>query len=317
MSQMGAVIKAVRRLFNDRGEMLSAHNRDEKLYLAARIFNKAIDDFECREHAKREKIKKGGYEERVQHIKQNELKIANVVKVNSPPPVSTQTPNQTENTPAQPSNKTRGGAKTVGMLARELHKPIKDTLLLLSALGIDKCAQGYTLSADQTAKVYDYILKSAENEKSTQNQAPPFSAPKIKQKPDPNLIKKKSTLTKGKQNKIKAAATARNKGPRSSGTLCIKCNKRFSNISAHSCSTSRQKPVSTNKKPPATSKRKPGEQDVTRKPRLTVFDKSTSGTSRATKLAGATKQGSNRADKSHAERYNAKFIKGGKKVGRR
>ena len=49
MSHMGAVIKAVRRLFLNRGEMLAAQNRDPQLYQAARNFNKEIDAFEDRE----------------------------------------------------------------------------------------------------------------------------------------------------------------------------------------------------------------------------------------------------------------------------
>ena len=49
MSHMGAVIKAVRRLFMNKGEMLAAHNRDVDLYKAALRFNREIDSFEIRE----------------------------------------------------------------------------------------------------------------------------------------------------------------------------------------------------------------------------------------------------------------------------
>lgn len=56
MSHMGAVIKAVRRLFMNRGEMLAAQNRDPQLYQAARNFNKEIDAFEDRE---KERIQNG------------------------------------------------------------------------------------------------------------------------------------------------------------------------------------------------------------------------------------------------------------------
>lgn len=56
MSHMGAVIKAVRRLFMNKGEMLAAHRRDKKLYWAALNFNKEIDAFEERE---KERTKNG------------------------------------------------------------------------------------------------------------------------------------------------------------------------------------------------------------------------------------------------------------------
>ena len=52
------------------------------------------------------------------------------------------------------------------------------------------------------------------------------------------------------------------------------------------------------------------EQDETKKPRITLIDKSTAGTTmRATKMAGATKQGSDPAGKSYAKGFNAKFKK--------
>ena len=48
MSQMGKVIKAVRKLFSDRSEMHAALNKDEPLYRAAQKFNEDIDAFETR-----------------------------------------------------------------------------------------------------------------------------------------------------------------------------------------------------------------------------------------------------------------------------
>lgn len=56
MSQMGRVIKALRKLFNDRGEMQKAFERDETLYRAAQDFNGAINEFEIRDE---ERIKNG------------------------------------------------------------------------------------------------------------------------------------------------------------------------------------------------------------------------------------------------------------------
>lgn len=278
MSQMGKVIKAVRCLFHQRDEQLMAIAQDETLFRAAQIFNQAIDDFERRELIKREGNRKIEGEFLVQLIEQVELKIADVVKVSSPQPISTHPPKQTVNTSAKPSGKVKSGAKTVPMLARELHMSIKGTLLLLSDLGIDKCAKGYVLSADQTAKVYDYILKNAGNEKHTQNFTPPSTAPKIKQKPKPKFVKKKSTLTKGQQNKSvkKVAATTWNMGARRSGTKCIKCGEAFSY--AHKCPTTARKGTYTYAKPPAPVKRKAGEQDVIKTKRKTLFDKSTKNT---------------------------------------
>lgn len=56
MSQMGKVIKAVRKLFNDRGEMQKALERDGTLYRVAQDFNEEIDNFEIRN---KERIKNG------------------------------------------------------------------------------------------------------------------------------------------------------------------------------------------------------------------------------------------------------------------
>jgi len=81
---MGVVIKAVRRLFNSRGEMLHAKERDETLFNAAREFNQAIDDFENREKQRIAKNNKKHDEGRVQQIEQNIRKIDTVEKVNSP-----------------------------------------------------------------------------------------------------------------------------------------------------------------------------------------------------------------------------------------
>jgi hypothetical protein len=49
MSQMGTVIREVRKLFNNRSDMHDAIKRDAKLFTAAMAFNKEIDKFELRE----------------------------------------------------------------------------------------------------------------------------------------------------------------------------------------------------------------------------------------------------------------------------
>ena len=48
MSLMGKVIRAVNRLFNDRGEQILAEEKDPQLFKAAGEFKAAIDKFEGR-----------------------------------------------------------------------------------------------------------------------------------------------------------------------------------------------------------------------------------------------------------------------------
>lgn len=48
MSLMGKVIRAVNKLFNDRGEQVLAEEKDPQLFAAAGEFKKAIDKFEER-----------------------------------------------------------------------------------------------------------------------------------------------------------------------------------------------------------------------------------------------------------------------------
>lgn len=95
--------------------------------------------------------------------------------------------------------------------------------------------------------------------------------------------------------------------PKKGRTMCPKCGERFSPV--HKCPPGPRQPTYANVEPPAVSRAKGREQDETKNTRITSFTKATAGTTmRATKLAGATKQGSKPADKPHAARHNEKFI---------
>lgn len=139
MSQMGRVIRAVRKLFNDRSEMLVAINRDENLYRAAQRFNEAIDDFECRYRAKKEEEKKSGDAEQVQQIKQHELKVVDVAKVISPQK-------------AQPEI-------TVSTFASELGLPMNLLLEQFARAGVKKHSSDNSVSEQDKSRLLDFLRK--------------------------------------------------------------------------------------------------------------------------------------------------------------
>lgn len=96
--------------------------------------------------------------------------------------------------------------------------------------------------------------------------------------------------------------------PMKGGTKCFKCGQAFS--ISHVCPTTSRQPTYTDIKPTTPIKQNTREKDETKKSRRTPFDIGVSGTTtRATKLAGATKQDGKRTGASHAKRFNERFKK--------
>jgi len=143
--------------------------------------------------------------------------------------------------------------------------------------------------------------------KPKKKQAPSQKPAEVVKKPAAiNIARKKNQ--KNKADKKVAVARPKSGKPKRGHAKCAKCGEIFS--PAHKCPPGPRQPTYTTVKSPAVSRAKGREQDETKKPRITPFDKSTAGTTmRGTKLAGATKQGSKPADKPHAKRHNEKFIK--------